>query len=61
MFTLTIKAKDGSERIESFATREEMASMRSTYIRCGITAIPSEYVDVVAPSGSVKVSYGKGR
>lgn len=60
MFTLTIKAKNGSERIESFATREEMASARTTYIRCGITAIPSEYVDVV-PMGTAKISYGKGR
>lgn len=56
MFTLTIKAKDGSTRVESFDTREEMASMRTSLIRCGISATPSEWVDVV-PMGTVKVSF----
>ena len=47
MFTLTVKAKDGSERIESFDSIEQMRSMYSTYLRCGITAISSVYVDAI--------------
>ena len=60
MFTITVGTGENyPQRVESFDTLEEMRSMYMTYLRCGIHAVPSQYVDAIYDLPSPRITFGR--